>query len=193
MGLCGSKVSPAGGGKVSPRKSPRRSETASSAMRQAMVQVESKHDITESFDLEGGDVLGSGATSTVRTCTHKQTGKKYALKTIRLNRMSKNKRNMLLQEVELMKQMDHPYIVKIVATFLSFQTLHIVMECCTGGGTFCVLFLFRRGRVLRLDHLPYHPPPTNPTFHSKHCEQNSSTNSTTNRVLNSLSLIAPRS
>ena len=134
MGLCGSKVSPAGGGKVSPRNSPRRSQTASSALRQAMVQVESKHDITESFDVDGGEVLGSGATSTVRTCVHKQTGKKYALKTIRLNRMKKNKKEMLLQEVELMKQMDHPFIVKIVATFLSFQTLHIVMECCNGGG-----------------------------------------------------------
>ena len=107
-----------------------------------MVQVESKHDITESFDVEGGEVLGSGATSTVRTCTHKSTGKKYALKTIRLNRMSKSKKKMLLQEVELMKQMDHPYIVKIVATFLSFQTLHIVMECCNGGGEFFSLLIF---------------------------------------------------
>ena len=153
MGLCGSKVSPSGGGgKVSPRKSPRRSQTASSALRQAMIQVESKHDITESFDVESGDVLGSGATSTVRTCIHKQTGKKYALKTIRLNRMSKSKKGMLLQEVELMKQMDHPYIVKIVATFLSFQTLHIVMECCTGGGAFCVSSHFR-DRILTQKYL----------------------------------------
>ena len=134
MGLCGSKVGPEGGGKVSPRRKPRRQSTSASSMRSNLVQVDKKNDITEVFDIDGGDVLGSGATSTVRTCRHKKTGKVYALKTIRLNRMNKSKKDMLLQEVELMRQMDHPYIVKIVATFHSFQTLHMVMECCNGGG-----------------------------------------------------------
>ena len=47
---------------------------------------------------------------------------------------------MLLAEVNLMRQMDHPYIVKIIATYMSFQVLHIVMELCTGGELFDLLY-----------------------------------------------------
>ena len=54
----------------------------------------------------------------MKTIRHKITKVEYALKSIRLNRMDKKKRAMLLEEVNLMRQMDNPYIVKIVATFV---------------------------------------------------------------------------
>ena len=41
---------------------------------------------------------------------------------------------MLLAEVNLMRQMDHPYIVKIIATYMSFEVLHIVMELVRAYG-----------------------------------------------------------
>jgi len=50
------------------------------------------------------------ATSTVKTIKHKITGVEYALKSIRLNRMDKSKREMLIQEVELMRQMDRRFL-----------------------------------------------------------------------------------
>ena len=87
---------------------------------QHLVSVDNLNDINSTYDLDNGKVMGSGATSTVRTIRHKITNVEYALKSIRLNRMDKKKRAMLLEEVNLMRQMDNPYIVKIVATFVRY-------------------------------------------------------------------------
>ena len=46
----------------------------------------------------------------MKTIKHKITGVEYALKSIRLNRMDKSKREMLIQEVELMRQMDRRFL-----------------------------------------------------------------------------------
>ena len=82
------------------------------------------------------DALGSGATSTVRICTHKTNLNVFALKTIALNRLQKEEREILRKEVEIMKQLDHPNIIKLIETFHTHACLHIVMECCSGGELF---------------------------------------------------------
>lgn len=40
---------------------------------------------------------------------------------------------MLLREIELLKLMDHPNIIKVVEIFQSNDELYLVMEMCTGG------------------------------------------------------------
>ncbi len=57
----------------------------------------------------------------MKTIKHKITGVEYALKSIRLNRMDKSKREMLIQEVELMRQMDRRFF-KILFCFLNPMT-----------------------------------------------------------------------
>ena len=97
--------------------------------RSGLVSVDNLNDINSTYDLDGGKVMGSGATSTVKTIRHKITKVEYALKSIRLNRMDKKKRAMLLEEVNLMRQMDNPYIVKIVATFVRYDFHDFFFEC----------------------------------------------------------------
>ena len=80
--------------------------------------------------------LGSGATSTVRKATHKTTGDVFALKTLQLNRMTPEMREMLASEVKIMKRLDHPNIIQLKATYVEIHKLHIVMECCSGGELF---------------------------------------------------------
>ena len=106
-----------------------RKDSSASAFRSHLVQIDRKHDINTVYDLDNGRVMGTGATSTVKTVRHRTTGVEYALKSIRLNRMDKSKRNMLLREVNLMRQMDHPYIVKIVATYMDFQVYTLLWNC----------------------------------------------------------------
>ena len=140
MGLCTSSKVGVGSANALPEDMPPRTSASASALRSGMVQM-STGDIAKTYDLETGSrVMGTGATSTVKTIRHRVTGVEYALKTMRLNRMDTKKKSMLLAEVELMRQMDHPYIVKIVATYQSFQVLHIVMELCTGGELFDLLY-----------------------------------------------------
>lgn len=94
------------------------------------------------YDMPKGDehILGRGATSTVRRITHKTTKEVYALKTLAINRMAKHKIAELLQEVEMMKKLDHPNIIRIIETFRTANKLYIVMELCTGGELFDKLY-----------------------------------------------------
>jgi calcium-dependent protein kinase len=114
----------------------------SSAFRQNLVaeNKRTKIDLDYTIDWNDQNALGSGATSTVRKIQHMVTGKTYALKTIQLNRLSAAMRESLLNEVKIMKQLDHPNIIKIFETYIDFQRLYIVMECCTGGELFDKLY-----------------------------------------------------
>jgi calcium-dependent protein kinase len=104
--------------------------------------VKTQRLIKESDDVKVEDVytisgaLGSGATSTVRKCTHKVTGDVFALKTLLLNRMTPEMREMLKSEVKIMKVLDHPNIIQLKRVFQEDFKLHIVMECCGGGELF---------------------------------------------------------
>ena len=82
----------------------------SSAFRQNLVaeNKRTKIDLDYTIDWNDQNALGSGATSTVRKIQHMVTGKTYALKTIQLNRLSAAMRESLLNEVKIMKQLDHP-------------------------------------------------------------------------------------
>ena len=101
-------------------------------------RIEAFYDGASSTD--ESTVLGRGATSTVRRITHKTTGEVYALKTLAINRMAKDKVMELLQEVEMMKKLDHPNIIRIIETFRTANKLYIVMELCTGGELFDKLY-----------------------------------------------------
>ena len=116
-----------------------------SVFRQSLVRSHGKDEsISSVYNLPHKDeksaVLGSGATSTVRIIEHKVTGTKYALKTIKLNRVAKAELKALFKEVEIMKKLDHPNIIRVVETFKDFNNLHIIMEMCTGGELFDKLY-----------------------------------------------------
>uniref|UniRef100_A0A6B2LBU9 Protein kinase domain-containing protein n=1 Tax=Arcella intermedia TaxID=1963864 RepID=A0A6B2LBU9_9EUKA len=49
---------------------------------------------------------------------------------------AKNKPEMLKNEVEILKKMEHPYIIKLYDIFESETTLYLVMELVTGGELF---------------------------------------------------------
>jgi len=59
----------------------------------------------------------------------------FALKTIQLNKISETFLKELRNEVEILKSLDHPNIVKPIEVFESTQNrqLFVVMELCSGG------------------------------------------------------------
>jgi len=84
-------------------------------------------------EYEEGEKLGEGITGTVRVVAHRRTGKRYAMKTINLNRVNKRQLRELRLEVSALKLVDHPNVVKLYETFESRDTLRLVMELYTGG------------------------------------------------------------
>lgn len=63
-----------------------------------------------------GPPLGSGMTGTVRVVTHRETNERFAMKTLYLNRVSPGMVAQLRREIEILKHLDHPNIVKLYET-----------------------------------------------------------------------------
>jgi len=58
----------------------------------------------------------------------------YAMKSIHLNRVSdKNFLTELRNEIDILRKLDHPHIVRAIETFEHSNQIFIVMELCSGG------------------------------------------------------------
>ena len=77
--------------------------------------------------------LGSGSTGSVYRARRKADGQIFAYKIIKLAGFSSAQRGEILNEVDVMTQVRHPNVVAYEESFVEDETLHIVMECCSGG------------------------------------------------------------
>ncbi|KAI9783207.1 MAG: hypothetical protein M1839_004047 [Geoglossum umbratile] len=81
--------------------------------------------------------MGDGAFSNVYRATD-STGElgEVAIKVVRKFEMNSNQRANILKEVQIMRQLDHPGIVKLIDFSESRQFYYIVLELCSGGELF---------------------------------------------------------
>jgi len=75
--------------------------------------------------------LGKGTFGTVERCTHRKTKELRAIKTIPKKKVYQQDR--LANEVEIMRVLEHPHILKLYETFEDEYNIYIVMELCNGG------------------------------------------------------------
>lgn len=87
-------------------------------------------------DYQINDILGSGAYGEVRKCVSKKTGKICAVKIIKQDAMNKTEQKQLEVEIEILKQIDHPNIIKVYEAYKDKKRFFIVTELCTGGELF---------------------------------------------------------
>ncbi|UKJ88413.2 calmodulin-like domain protein kinase [Theileria orientalis] len=82
-------------------------------------------------------LLGKGSFGEVLLCIHRITGIQYAIKVICKNSMKKKgDHEALLREVEVLKSLDHPNIMKIYEFFEDEKYYYFVTELYTGGELF---------------------------------------------------------
>lgn len=93
---------------------------------QRHTRVEDTYDVTE-------HKLGEGSTGCVVIATHKKTGARRALKNIDLSRVNPKYVERLRGEIAILKQLDHPNVVKLYETYEYNNTIYMVMEHCRGG------------------------------------------------------------
>lgn len=99
--------------------------------------VEEKGDyFNNEYELE--DKLGSGAFSAVYKCREKLNGNVRAVKIVYKQNLTKQHINISnkLQEIQVLKNLDHPNIIKIFKGFEDTKNFYIVMEYCEGGELF---------------------------------------------------------
>jgi len=83
-----------------------------------------------------GEELGRGAFSVVKKAKHKKTGQHVAVKIIEKKFVEKQDLMLLAREIEIMKRVSHPNVLKLFEVFETDETISLVMELVTGGELF---------------------------------------------------------
>jgi calcium-dependent protein kinase len=92
--------------------------------------VNIKHlSIHKFYDVEGK--LGQGSYGEVYRATQRASGKECAVKCLKTRFHSQAQR--WSREVEIMRSLDHPNIVKLVESFQDKKNMQLVVELCKGG------------------------------------------------------------
>ncbi|KAK4496703.1 hypothetical protein PRZ48_012686 [Zasmidium cellare] len=84
-------------------------------------------------DYQLGQCLGRGAFGSVYCALNWSTGETVAIKQIRLSEMPKTEMNVIMQEIDLLKNLNHPNIVKYHGFVKSVDSLYIILEYCEQG------------------------------------------------------------
>lgn len=90
-------------------------------------------DTSELKDYQLGDCLGRGAFGSVYKALNWGTGETVAIKQIKLADLPKSELRVIMLEVDLLKNLDHPNIVKYHGFKKTPETLNIVLEYCENG------------------------------------------------------------
>ena len=86
----------------------------------------------ENYNL--GNVLGQGAYGKVILSTEKATGRVVAIKEVNKEQILKlGKQRHIFREKDLLFEMDHPFIIKLLGTTQDSQNLYFVFENCAKG------------------------------------------------------------
>ncbi|TDH67690.1 hypothetical protein CCR75_006887 [Bremia lactucae] len=83
-----------------------------------------------------GKELGSGTFSVVREATLKLTGEKFAVKCIKRAQLTADDLEALVAEVKILREMQHPHIVKLYDVYQEDTYFFLVTEYMPGGELF---------------------------------------------------------
>lgn len=100
----------------------------------ANIMVTNPGRIADFYDFEK-EMLGEGGFGSVVRGKDKRTDQWFAVKRVRRSGKSEDDVR-LRQEIEIMRMLDHPHIVRLVETFEDRKFMYLVMELCEGGELF---------------------------------------------------------
>eukprot|EP01038_Epipyxis_sp_PR26KG_P008096 gene8096-10967_t len=106
---------------------------ASQHFSQNIVIENQGRDIRDYYDIDKMPTLGSGISGTVRTCVHKSSKIKYALKILTKKKLAVDKLAQLREEIQFMADLDHPNIIRLNEYFETNDCIYLIMELCKGG------------------------------------------------------------
>jgi len=107
--------------------------THSTGSKLAEVNVVPKREnsIEEKYWIDHSREIGRGTKTIVRKCIERSSGKRYAVKSVRLADIDEYEH--MRKEANLLTALNHPSIIKIYDTYEDDKFLHMVVEICKGG------------------------------------------------------------
>ena len=97
------------------------------------VQVNQNHFLTF---YKVGPRIGQGSFAEVRKCEVKATGQMRAVKICRKDLVGQQELQLILQEADIIKRLDHPNVIRLFELFEDPKRYYIAMEYCPGGDLF---------------------------------------------------------
>lgn len=88
--------------------------------------------ISELYELDPKP-LGRGSYGEVYGATHRKTGARRAVKTVDKAIVSKTKAGFWRRELDILRRIDHPNIVRLYEAFEDDGAVYLVLELCGGG------------------------------------------------------------
>jgi len=90
-------------------------------------------DVRERYHINPREI-GHGHYGVVRKCMDRETKEWLAIKSIRKSKVGKIA--VLKNEIEILKEVDHPNIIKLISVHEDQKYIHLITELCTGGELF---------------------------------------------------------
>jgi len=137
MGCGGAKAADASGPGNSSKKpgasfQPKQAQKADGFSRSQLI-ADNNGKIQDFYDIDKKK-LGEGSYGSVSKAKNKSTGQIRAVKNIAKAQMKNIER--FKMEIKIMKDMDHPNIIKLHESFEDQRSIYLVMEMCSGGELF---------------------------------------------------------
>jgi calcium-dependent protein kinase len=104
----------------------------SQTMKYHLVETHKGDNIWEKYE-KTNRKLGSGMSGSVYVIKHKTTGQEFACKSVFRSRLNKEIEQDLRTELDLLRQLDSPHIIKLYETWEDKKHLYIVLEKMSGG------------------------------------------------------------
>jgi len=82
-------------------------------------------------------------------CVHRESGAQRAVKVLRKSHMDEDEKRMLFNEINILKEIDHPNIIKMYEFFEDEKRYYLVTEICKGGELFDEIL--QRGKFTERD------------------------------------------
>ena len=100
----------------------------------------------EDFYSEEDEAIGKGGFGRVWKVRHKDTDKVYVIKVIcKQNIISQKMTDQINRETQIMYNLNHPHIIKLINHFEDDENLYLIMELAAKGQLFSLLNKFRHG------------------------------------------------
>jgi len=77
--------------------------------------------------------LGRGSYGEVWGATHRQTGARRAVKSVDKLIVAKTRGDFLRRELDILRQLDHPNVLRLYEAFEDASAIYLVLELCEGG------------------------------------------------------------
>lgn len=86
-------------------------------------------------DYEVLNIMGTGQNGTCFKVKNRSSGENYVWKAIDYGMLTEDKKQLIVTEINLLRDLNHPNIVKYFDHIINKETktLYIIMECCEGG------------------------------------------------------------